>query len=135
MWCEKIASASKFTNDSLYVIIIHRAIFSFAPDNNQIFFQIARLMRFNSLTWRYENVTCHSLDEFRLLTSKISICIFVFFNLYRSVKKQALRDVPLTNNLNIFYGTLLRGSMKCGSNWRVPLRKRWHPLFFLVDIR
>jgi len=80
-------------------------------------------MRFDSLTCLYEIVISFPGQVPGLLTSKISICIF--FNLYRSVKKQALRDMPLTNNLNISYGTHpLRESMKYGSNWRVPLRKR-----------
>lgn len=42
-----------------------------------------------------------------------------------SQETSTLDAAALVDNLNISIGTYpLRGSMKCGSNWRVPLRKR-----------
>jgi len=79
------------------MVIIRRTSASFARN----FFKIT--IFFDYLTCRYE--TFYSLGEFWYLTSKISICIF--FNLYRSVKKQALRGVPLTSNLNIVFPRIL----------------------------
>jgi len=83
------------------------------------------------------NISFPRAREFRLLICKIfppRLRLLQFVS--STAKKQAFSEPPpFTGNLNISIGTrTLRGSMKCGSNWRVPLREMGTVLLFRYQI-